>query len=390
MRHCQAYPIWIDPATAAQPGYHGMSYALIRIDRELGRVIGARCPESTLLKVGDMLDDALDISPESITCYTKNARTAPPLFVRTRAGLGLLSRRYDLQAGIGLFLHFHVPFESAARVLNHGSLGEPGLLFALSDRVQAVTGDLRSEDEVTYRRLSRAWASIVAGEKCLFPTPAMQYRARSLVNLPVTHVDNEPPPDACDMPEVARLYAAGLPDSVPVSTAIHLLELDTLAEIIRHLAAFAGCDVVVNTFSPMVRRALVYRPILLEGVLLYLLSEVHRLALDGRALITLGTANDEDSAPLYMSLLYVQTPPPSRRMTNRRAAELEALDATRAHLRQSAYHGGLDLAYEEMPCPDPHPRLRGLKQQVFHLTWLFDPTILPSTDLKVDPPYTRE
>ena len=390
MRHCQAYSIWSDPETAAAPGHHGMSYALIRIDRDLGRVIGARCPEPTLLKVGDVLDEALDISPDSIATYTKNARTAPPLFVRTRGGLGLLSRRYDLQAGMGLFLHFHVPFESAARVLNHGSLGEPGVHFSLSDRVSAVTGELRPEDEITYRHLSRAWATVVASEKCLFPTPAMSYRARSLVNLPVTHADNEPPPDACDMPEVARLYANGLPDTVPVSEAIHLLELDTLADVIRRLAAFAGCEAVVEISSPSVKRALCYRPILLEGVLLYLLSEVHRLALDSRVLVTLGTASGEDNAPLYISLLYVPRPPASRRMTDRRVAELAALDESRAYLRSCAYLGGLDVAYEETPCTDPHPRLRGLRQQVFHLTWLFDPTILPSTDLKADPPYTRE
>ena len=87
MRHCQAYSIWSDPETVAAPGHHGMSYALIRIDRELGRVIGARCPEPTLLKVGDVLDGALDISPDSIATYTKNARTAPPLFVRLRSRL---------------------------------------------------------------------------------------------------------------------------------------------------------------------------------------------------------------------------------------------------------------------------------------------------------------
>lgn len=90
----------------------GISFAFLDTWSHPGRVIASRCP-------GDAWAVGSDIQriPEAEKWLVSSDMA--PLFVMTEQGVGLLSKRYMRDTGLGLLIHFHGPRDSVARCVNH-------------------------------------------------------------------------------------------------------------------------------------------------------------------------------------------------------------------------------------------------------------------------------
>ena len=70
-----------------------MSFVLFRVDGDVGRVVAARVPDDRFLRVGDYLQDRLGFCDDALGYVTRRHDDAPPLFIRTAGGIGLLVGR---------------------------------------------------------------------------------------------------------------------------------------------------------------------------------------------------------------------------------------------------------------------------------------------------------
>ena len=149
MKHTVSYRQWTDPTLPMSPDFHRMSYALYRTDGDFGRVIATRNPDRTVLAEGDYIQDRLELSGEVLAYMTDCGRVRSPLLVLTKMGIGILSNRYSLEAGMGLFLHIHTRPDSAARILcagegRYGNRAE----FALCEEIRNAGTRLLPRDEI--------------------------------------------------------------------------------------------------------------------------------------------------------------------------------------------------------------------------------------------------
>jgi hypothetical protein len=310
-----------------------MSYALYRTDGEVGRVVATRNPDGDVLAVGDYIQDRLELSEEAAAFLTGRGDSAP-LFVLTQMGLGLLSHRYRLSAGLGLYLHIHTPPESAARLINSGALGYGnGSGFRVSGRIEALGNAVTAQDEAAYPALLEAWQAVRDAPRTLFTT------------------------DGADG-----------------------LRLSDLRSGMRRLAAFAGCDLTftvrrsvgVENLSPDTR-VKCYRPLLLEGLLLCLLTEMRTCSATRGGVCRLEPPAEGGRDGLAMTLRYPICP-------SEEADDPRFSDALHSHMTYVGELGGLDVYFPEEAL---RPRMEGgLFQRAVMLDWMLDPSVLSTSDLK--------
>ena len=333
MRPSNALRVWTQPDLPMAPGFHRMSYALFRTEGDVGRVVAARTPQREVLSVGHRIQDSLSFCPDALAYMTHSSTGDPPLFVLTRTGIGLLSARYRLTAGLGLYLHIHTPPASAARLINHGVLGDPaGGQFAVSGDIAALGDEVTRRDEAAYPPLLEAWEAIAAGSDCVF-----------------------------------RTYESGE------------LPLRVLRDGIAAMADFVGCGMSFTILKrgdglgDLTHAGMkCYRPLLAEALLLCLLSEVRERSDDHRGVCRLEPYRCGREG-LAMTLRYPLYP----RESPESASVYESIHG---YLSGVAERWGLDLYAPAAPTPSRETD--GLLEQTVSMDWLFDPAVLPTSDIK--------
>jgi hypothetical protein len=317
-----------------------ISYALFRTDREMGRVIAFRCPDKDTLQVGGCLQEALHISDESMAHLNRHERDVP-LFVMTDVGLGILSGRYTLHGGMGLFLHIHCHPEAGARLVNSGMLGaENGQNYLRSQRVRDLGGQVTEEDAESYPALMEAWQTV--------------------------H-------------EVFDVFTPDGDGAIP---------LPRLQEGIDRLAAFAGCELTYSLRKSVLGdtvtafrqgRVHCYSPRLLESVILYLLTEMRDRSATRGGVCRMEAPEDNGRPivyghkPLRLTFHYPVLPKAPRK-------ELSELADAHSYAAQMGNAGGMDLHYSFDPA---HSRPENaFPEQIVWLEWVENPALLTTTDLK--------
>ncbi len=360
MRHTDAYERLTNPTWVVNDAFHHLSYAIFHTDADLGRVIATRFPAGTdpssgAPEVGDILQTRLQLSDEAVAYLLSVGERNTPFFCLSEIGLGLLCKTYDTEAGLGLYLHIHSRPGPAVRLLCAGALGTPsGAGFYLSRRIRALAEPPRRKDVDCFEALRDAWQAVQAATGGFFASQMSFGGGRDMLGcLPSHHTDRRTPRE--------------------------------IAEVVERMAAFAGCSVECRLGTDVdTARLALYRPFLLEGLLLYLLTEVHTHAADDSAVVEVGSAEDPRSRwerRLTLSFSYrVDTLHMPIRVRNR-------LENTHRYLEDVADRAGLRLHFPRLIPPDlralgSHKAEDYLFRQTVSMEWLTDPCVLPTSDLK--------
>ena len=323
--------LWTHPEIFMPAEYGRMSYVLFRVDGDVGRVVAARTPDDQFVKAGDYIQDRLGFCGDAMAYLIHRHDHTPPLFIRTDSGIGLLVGRYHLSAGLGLYLHIHTRPAAACRLIQSGALGFE-TEFTVSREIRDTVGRPTARDSHAYPPLLEAWRAVSKAPPTVFPTS----------------------PDG-DLTWIR------------------------LRDGVAKLAAFAGCGMRFTvrkeqdgvSVSPYTR-VKCYRPLLLEGILLCLLSEVRERSATGQGVCRL-EAPSGGGEGLSMTIRY-----PLRR--REAPATKELYDTLHSHLAGISEAWGLDLYAP--PHPVSSPATDGTLEVAFTLDWLLDPSALSTLDLK--------
>lgn len=331
MRPSGVKRLWTHPELPMPLEFCRMSYVLFRVDGDVGRVVAARTPDDRFLRVGDHVQDRLTFCGDALSYMTRRHDHVPPLFIRTDRGIGLLSGRYHLSAGLGLYLHIHTRPAAAMRLINAGALGCDGE-FAVSREICEQVGRPTARDGRSYPALLEAWRAVAAAPREVF----------------VTDLDGG-------------------------------ISLGDLRNGIAKLASFVGVEVVFtvrkeqgrNPVSPYAR-VKCYRPLLLEGMLLCLLSEMRARSATGAGVCRLELPS-ESREGLSLTLHYPLNP-------REKPETAQAYEGIHGCLGGIGETGGLDLYAPTRLLPPRDPN--GLPEAAVTLDWLLDPSALSSSDIK--------
>lgn len=331
MRSSGVKRLWTHPELPMPEEFCRMSYVLFRVNGDVGRVVAVRTPDDRFLGVGDYVQDRLAFCGDALSYVTRRHDDAPPLFIRTDAGVGILSGRYHLSAGLGLYLHIHTRPSAAARLIHGGALGHDGD-FTVSRELGEQIGRPTVRDGQSYPALLEAWRAVASAPQTVFP------------------VDSD----------------GGI-------------SLSGLRSGITKLAAFVGCRIAftvrkgqeASSVSPYAR-VKCYRPLLMEGMILCLLSEMRERSATGSGVCRLEPPS-EGREGLSLTLHY-----PLRAREKPEVAE--AYGEVHRCLGIIGESGGLDLYVPARLLPSREPD--GLPEAVATLDWLLDPSALSSSDIK--------
>lgn len=331
--------LWTHPELPMPDAYGRMSYVLFRADGDVGRVVAARVPDDGYVRVGDYVQDALGFCGEALAYVTRCHEDAPPLFILTDNGIGLLSGRYRLSAGLCLYLHIHTRPAAAARLINSGALGGDGR-FTVSEEIRRLGGKLTARDSRSYPALLEAFRAV-----------------------------------------------EGAPRRVFATAADRTISLWELRQGIADLAAFAGCELTFTarrdpdapSVSPYTR-VKCYRPLLPEGLLLCLLSELRERSPTGAGVCRLESRSNGGDG-LALTIRYPVDPGELPRRA-------EEYDGIHDYLARVSEVWGLDLFAPVRPSPARGPE--GLPEVAVSLAWLLDPSALSTSDIKSRLPLARE
>ena len=346
MKHTTAIELLTNPTLPLDEGFRHMSYAIFRTDEDFGRVIAARFPAESLLSVGDVLQSSLRLSDEAMAYLLRTGDQEPPLFCLTDVGLGLLCKRYDAAVGLGLYLHIHCRPEAGARLLCAGALGLPGgSAFDVTGRIKEFSQKPTTDDARSFPPLLEAWRAVQRDRGALSDSRAMR------------------------------------------EDDISLVTLDGMESALLHMADFAGCRISCTlSDGDRDREVAVYRPTVLDGLLLYILTEVRAHAVSHEATVEILAVEDPRGRwgdRLCLAFTYqIDT----LHMTGEARTRLAE---SRRYVSEMADESGLDLHFPpllppELRTPD-RKRGDGVVPQTVSVEWLRDPTLLPSSDLKTTP-----
>ena len=331
MKYSNATELWTNPVGGMAQEYRHISYALFRTDSDEWMIVGARCPDMLRLAVGSSLPEAIGLDEEARRFLREESGLPKRLFVMTDMGVGILDKRYDRQAGLGLFCHIHGRPDSIARILNHGVLGDvESEEYEISQAIRAVSGEVTPQDMASYE----AWMDAM---QALMAYPVGTY-------IPVN--------------ENGELYGTDLRDRM------------------LKMAEFVGCGLRFPE-QGIPRSVKCYRPLLLEALLLYWLTEARMASATREATCQISTLEGEETRSFSMVFRYpIEKSLPKSDLYRR-------LEEIHRHVSWVCELGGLILQTEQ------NTPTRREKQQGKHLPefcviaeWQYDPTVLSTTDLK--------
>ena len=331
MRRSYTANLWTDPEREAPSKYHRLSYILFRTDAEDTPILAARCPEPAKFSAGQNAINALRLDEEAQQ-YLFSSKDQPPMVVQTYVGVGVLDKRYQGHAGMGVYWHLSASPDSLAKLINCGVWGDPNNGgFLISEGIASVKGGAGRGDMAAYPVLIDAW-NVVDGLSGEWAT--------------------------CD--SNGCMYAA------------------ELRSFLENLAGFVECGLTLTLADESIHRIQCRRPVLLEALLLCLLTEVRTHSATGRVSCTLGTVGGTDEAGLALEMRYPVVEPAKIRTT---------LESVHRHLGRVGDLGGLSLQAEICPPKWGERQSGGLSSVRITLEWLRDPAVLPTSDLKADIPF---
>ena len=333
MRPSIARRMWTQPDLPMASSFRRMSFALFRTDGDVGRIMAVRTPDREMLGIGRRIQDQLALCPDALAYMTRPYGGEAPLFVLTRTGIGVLSSRYRLAAGLGLYLHIHTKPDAAARLINRGVLGVPdGMAFSVTEEIRQMGDTVTARDESSYSALLEAWEAVRLGKDGVFT------------------VDG----------------AGSLP-------------LYRLREGIAKLADFVGCGLTFTLSKeayghgdPRGASVKCYRPAAFEAVLLCLLAEVRERSATRRGVCRLDPC-PHGREGLALTLRYPLYPDETS----------DGADFARGvhdYLTAVGETWGLDLYAPARLTPSRE--VNGLSDVTVTLDWLLDPAALATSDIK--------
>jgi len=333
MRPSISKRMWTQPDLPMAAPFCRMSFALFRTGGDVGRIIAARTPDREMLGIGQRIQDQLALCPDALAYMTRPYGGEAPLFVLARTGIGVLSSRYRLAAGLGLYLHIHTKPDAAARLINRGVLGTPdGTAFSVTEEIRQMGDTVTARDEPSYSPLLEAWEAVRLGKDGVFT------------------VDG----------------AGSLP-------------LYRLREGIAKLADFVGCGLTFTLpketrgqGDPRGASVRCYRPAAFEAVLLCLLAEVRERSATHCGVCRLDPYphGREGLALTLRYPLYPHETPDGADFARGVHDYLTAVGET----------WGLDL-YAPVRLTPSH-EAEGLSDVTVALDWLLDPAVLATSDIK--------
>ena len=328
MRHSYAWDQWENPRVDMDERYHHLSYVMFRGDGGDAEILTGRCPDLEGIRAGESLVRAAGLCEEAQAYLTRGDET--PLWVCTKWGVGLLDRRYERHAGVGILWHIHGTPAALARMICEGIGSSSGMdSWGISAGIREAASACQRSDEASYEAFAEACR--VLGE-----------------------------------------YEIG--HSVPIAPdgGVHC---DDLLALAKDMGGFVGC--AVSVVEPTVRRVRCYALPLLESLLLYLLTEARNQSATREAAICVDGAGGEDGGNLILELRY----PVEKRG---RAATLreDGWDRNHRFFAAVSEFGGAAFFSEVCPLPRRDPGHRDLAEAWITLEWLTDPALLSTTDLK--------
>lgn len=334
VKHTASYEQWTDPDLPMSEGYHRMSYALYRFDGDVGRVVATRNPDQDSLAEGDYIQDRLELSDEALMYMTDRSYVQPPMFVLTKTGIGILSNRYGLAAGMGLYLHIHTRPDAAARLLNSGALGQGDAAgFRLSRRIRNMGAETAPRDVDAYPALWEAWHMVSSASE------------------PLCKTDGE-----------GNLY------------------LTDLRKGLAKLAAFVGVELTFTLKKPSRggvpnprTQVKCYRPLLMEGLLFCLLTELRTYSATrgGVCRFELPEERGRDGLALTLRCPVEPSVDPFAEWSRQ---------LWHSHMTSLGELGGVDVWFPTEPVPS---RLDGgLPEWGVMLDQIFDPSPAAASELK--------
>ncbi len=328
MRRTYTWDQWQNPNTDMDGGFHCVSYVLFREDGGVAEILTGRCPNMEGIRAGESLAFAAELGEEALAYLSSGDET--PLWVCTKWGVGLLDRRYERHAGIGILWHIHGDPEALSRMICEGAGSGFGMdSWRISDEVRKAAGVSNRGDESSYEAFA----------------------------------------------EACRVFGEyGIGHSVPIASDGGVY-CDDLLALAKDMGGFAGCEVSVS--GAEIRRVRCYDMPLLESLLLYLLTKARNESATRGASVRVDAAGSEDGGNLILEIRY----PVEKRGSS---ASLREDDWTRNHRFFAAVSefGGAAFFAEVCPLARRDPLHRDLAEARITLEWLTDPALLPTTDLK--------
>ena len=328
MKRTNAYRLWNQPDGDMAECYRHVSYILFRTDSDGAEIVGARCPDMVANSVGRSAVDSLELDEEAQMYLFSASEYEVPLVVMTRFGVGVLDKRYDAHAGLGIYWHLHGHPDRLARLFNSGVPGKTdGGGYRLSRRVAEIVGDVTSGDLPSYRALMDGWP-VVMGE-----VPG----------------------------EWARTDRAGYVDT------------RDLWCMMERLAAFVGCGLAGEGGEPLAaERIRCPRPLLIEALFWVLLTEVRQKSATRGGFCRIGTLADTGMLTLEFTYPVEDT-----------HGAGEDVEKLHRHLGWICELSGLQLQSEFLPRTRRRsPDGENFAYQRIVLEWLHDPAVLASSDIK--------
>lgn len=322
--------LWTDPSRDMPLRYHHLSYIIFRSDSGDAAILGSRCPEPDRFAVGMNLVNALRLDEET-QAYLFGPRAESPLVIKTAVGVGILDKRYHRYAGIGIYWHIHGETDALSRLVNSGVLGSAeGGRYSISRAVAAVKGKARYSDSPSYEALADAWSYLEIGP---------EERVR------------------CD--EKGCLY------------------IDEVVRMAEDLASIVGCSLrwkwEEDSGGVPCRRVNCRYPVLLEAIMLCLLSEASTCSAADKVSGLVRPLGNEEGLGVVLELSYPVERP--EKFT-------EEWDSVRRHVLRLGDLYGMAFRDEVIRLKRGERQAGKLPSREVILEWLYDPAVLPTSDLK--------
>lgn len=318
---------WIEPEDGWGDSCHHLSYIMFRTDSEETGVVAARCPDMYYFSAGQNLIDLLSLDEEAQSYLFDSSSESTPLVVRTRVGVGILDKRYENHTGLCVYWHIHGKVEALARLVNLGAMTDLSVgAYRISSALRAMKGEIKKTDMPSYCAL-----------------------------------------------QDAKSHMNQFLESWPTCDGSGCLYRRDLCDAVERLAEFVGCRLLADSAEDAPARVRCRRPLLLEGLLLCLLTEVKTYSATGDAAYRLGTLGDMEGEGLSLELSYP---------ISKSERCYESLEMLHRHLRWVSDLSGLDLDAEVVPLRYGEGKSGKLPQIRITLEWLRDPVMLATSDLK--------
>ena len=155
MSGAYAKHLWQDPCSDMDERFCRVSYILFTAGERDADILTGRCPEGEEIRTGDSLIRVAELDEEAQAYLTSVDDT--PLWIRTKWGVGLLDRRFERHAGIGILWHIHGnPEALACMICENMGRGSEMAHWGISRGIREDADACKQCDETSYGAFAEA------------------------------------------------------------------------------------------------------------------------------------------------------------------------------------------------------------------------------------------